>query len=347
MIHFLRRFYLLLSKRRLFKWSRIIALLGSLYIATIILMPYLEGSGSPFLSLFDSSWWFIVTVTTVGYGDMSPTSMGGKILAMMVMVGGIGSIALVIGNVSESIINAGRKKMKGSSRFNKKSHIVIFGYRGHETRQLIEEILADENRSKRMLVFCSSKAEENPFPDMDVDFIRGELTSDDVLERACVAYADKILIHGHDDHQTMAIAVAVFNINKEAHIVAYLASPDIARLLRGMNPKISCIEPFYVPMMVQEMQDPGVIDVIKLLFSNLVGEVIYRVDIPDGEYSVPFETLFKLFKEKYGATVIGVIDSGPIINPPSNFVVKAGMALVLIAAKRPTKVNWEEMCLRV
>lgn len=347
MIHFLRRYYLLLSKRGLFKWNRIVALLGLLYIATIILMPYMEGMGSPFLSIFDSSWWFIVTVTTVGYGDMSPASTGGKILAMMVMIGGIGSIALVIGNVSESIINAGRNKMKGSSKLNKKNHIVIFGYREHETRQLIEEILADANQSKRRLVFCSSKVEENPFPDMDAVFIRGELTSDDVLERACVAYADKILIHGHSDHQTMAIAVAVFNVNKEAHIVAYLESPDIARLLKGMNPRISCIEPFNVPMMVQEMQDPGVIDVIKLLFSNLVGDVIYRVDIPDGEYSLPFEALFKLFKEKHGATVIGVIDSGPIINPPSNFIVKAGMALILIAGKRPANVNWEEICLSV
>jgi len=50
---------------------------------------YEDGTVSPFTSIFHSAWWCIVTVTTVGYGDMYPITGAGKVVAAFTMICGI------------------------------------------------------------------------------------------------------------------------------------------------------------------------------------------------------------------------------------------------------------------
>lgn len=56
-------------------------------------------------SFLDGLWWSFVTVTTVGYGDMSPKTGGGKILASIIMLIGIGVIGMLTGTISTFFIN--------------------------------------------------------------------------------------------------------------------------------------------------------------------------------------------------------------------------------------------------
>ncbi|WP_301950640.1 potassium channel family protein [Bacillus sp. V59.32b] len=55
-----------------------------------------------FPSLFDSLWWVMTTMTTVGYGDFYPTSTGGRIFAMALYIIGIGILGVVIGKIVDS-----------------------------------------------------------------------------------------------------------------------------------------------------------------------------------------------------------------------------------------------------
>ncbi len=48
----------------------------------------------------DAIWWAFVTATTVGYGDISPTSLTGRILAGLLMIVGIGSIGMLTGSIA-------------------------------------------------------------------------------------------------------------------------------------------------------------------------------------------------------------------------------------------------------
>lgn len=56
-------------------------------------------------SFLDGLWWSFVTVTTVGYGDMSPKTGGGKVLASIIMLIGIGVIGMLTGTISTFFIN--------------------------------------------------------------------------------------------------------------------------------------------------------------------------------------------------------------------------------------------------
>jgi hypothetical protein len=52
--------------------------------------------GTPFLSIFDACWYTITTISTVGYGDLYPTSTGGRTIGMGCMVLGILAMAMPI-----------------------------------------------------------------------------------------------------------------------------------------------------------------------------------------------------------------------------------------------------------
>ncbi|HEY5884864.1 MAG TPA: ion transporter [Pyrinomonadaceae bacterium] len=74
------------------------------------LMYVIEGEEHGFTSIPTSIYWAIVTLTTVGYGDLSPRTPFGKILASIVMVIGYGIIAVPTGIVSVELAQATRQK---------------------------------------------------------------------------------------------------------------------------------------------------------------------------------------------------------------------------------------------
>lgn len=74
------------------------------------LMYVIEGERNGFTSIPRSIYWAIVTLTTVGYGDLSPRTSFGQIVASIVMVIGYGIIAVPTGIVSVELANAVRQK---------------------------------------------------------------------------------------------------------------------------------------------------------------------------------------------------------------------------------------------
>jgi voltage-gated potassium channel len=81
---------------------------GIRYAALLTLLTALAG-GAAFASLEripvgDGIYWAITTMTTVGYGDIHPTTAGGKAIAIAVMIVGIGFATLVIGAIAKRFI---------------------------------------------------------------------------------------------------------------------------------------------------------------------------------------------------------------------------------------------------
>ncbi len=74
------------------------------------LMYVIEGEANGFTSIPVSIYWAIVTLTTVGYGDLSPKTSLGKMLASIVMVIGYGIIAVPTGIVSVELAHAVRQQ---------------------------------------------------------------------------------------------------------------------------------------------------------------------------------------------------------------------------------------------
>lgn len=75
---------------------------GLLLIIASVLMYNVENAAQPeiFTSVFHSMWWAVATLTTVGYGDIYPITVLGKVLASLIAVIGIGIVAIPTGIVA-------------------------------------------------------------------------------------------------------------------------------------------------------------------------------------------------------------------------------------------------------
>ena len=63
-----------------------------------------------FTSVFDSLWWSIATLTTVGYGDIYPITIGGKIFTGFILIIGLGIVALPAGIIASSLTEARKQE---------------------------------------------------------------------------------------------------------------------------------------------------------------------------------------------------------------------------------------------
>ncbi len=77
-------------------------------------MYLIEGEQNGFTSIPKSIYWAIVTMTTVGYGDITPQTTLGQFLAVVIMILGYGIIAVPTGTVTAEMTQA--FKLKGGIR---------------------------------------------------------------------------------------------------------------------------------------------------------------------------------------------------------------------------------------
>lgn len=78
---------------------------------------YFENKAQPehFSSIFDSLWWAIITLTTVGYGDVYPITVGGKIFTFIILMIGLGIVAIPTGIISSALTKSVDKKAEDKS----------------------------------------------------------------------------------------------------------------------------------------------------------------------------------------------------------------------------------------
>lgn len=102
--------------------GKIVVFIYFVLISTVIvgsIMYVVEGKESGFTSIPTSIYWTIVTLTTVGYGDISPETPLGQFIASFVMILGYGIIAVPTGIVSAEIAKHPNEKEKKSSKISK------------------------------------------------------------------------------------------------------------------------------------------------------------------------------------------------------------------------------------
>jgi voltage-gated potassium channel len=84
----------------------------SITIIAGVLIHFTDEQNFP--NIGDGLWWAVQTVTTVGYGDLVPTSITGRLLAALVMIGGIGFLTVVTAAITSTFIENARRRIRGT-----------------------------------------------------------------------------------------------------------------------------------------------------------------------------------------------------------------------------------------
>lgn len=323
----------------------VIALLH--YATSWGLMALTEGRDIAAPSVY---WYFyLVTSTTVGYGDLSPSTTFGRFVAVAwVMPGGIALFTSVIAKVVQSASGYWSRRMRGLGDYSDlENHTLILGWAGDRTRRMVSYMRGDSR--DREIVLIADQAMENPMPDQ-VNFVRGDtLTHADVLERAGVATAGRAVILGRDDNETLAAGLAVSARNPKLHIAAFFHDEVVADLLKSHCPQAECLLPMSIELLVRTADDPGSSRVPKIMLSTLVDPTLYSLLVPRDRGPLQFGAIFRALKQQHNATVLGVAadrtNEALALNPSDDRIVNAGNTLYYIAARRlnPAAIDWNAM----
>ena len=81
-------------------------------LAAGLLMTFVDGENFP--SIGSGLWWAVQTVTTVGYGDTVPTSLTGRLVAVFVMLFGIGFLTVITASITSTLVER-RRREQGAS----------------------------------------------------------------------------------------------------------------------------------------------------------------------------------------------------------------------------------------
>ena len=297
----------------------------------------------------DTFWWFfVVTGTTVGYGDFTPvTSEGRVIVAIFNMFGGITLLGGFIGKLASDIGLLYQRSLKGLGSFRfMNNHIVIFGWQGDRTRRIIQAIRADTSEC-RDIVLCATQEIDNPVHEL-ASYIQGpHLGAEDVLKRAGLVQANRIIIDCIDDDHTLAVSIAVAGkASPNAHIVAYFDTVEYAQLLQNLGRDVETIVDPSGDLLVRSMQDPGSSQIHEQMLSPLIGDNTQFSAIVPGHIShkIPYIDMLLALKKHYNATLLAtaVEDQWANVEINGQADITAGTRIYFVGHQRidPAQLDW-------
>ena len=313
------------------------------------LLLYVAGEG-PILHYDNFLYWLIVTGSTVGYGDMSPTTHFGKlVVAFYVIPVGLSIFALVVGRIASWVGYQWKRGARGLKTLNVSNHILVIGWNEKRTEQLLTLLIKEklDTPENPDIVLCVRAEIENPRPS-EIEFVRvSSFNNDQDMDKACIETARTILIDNPYDDVTMTTALYCSKRNPSAHKVAYFDDEGLVDLLQKHCPEVECTPSVAVEMLAKSAFDPG----SSLLHHDLLdveeGQAQFSVKLPANSDAIKVESLFLGLKRQYNATFIGFAASENknqiSVNPDFEDEVNPGDKIFYIAENRIKHVDWNAL----
>ncbi len=284
-------------------------------------------------------YWLVVTASTVGYGDLSPSTTFGKFVAgVWVIPFGLALFAMVLTRVGMYLSDLAMKGKKGLRMIKTEGNCVIIGWNGTRTIRLIELLLSESNGIKEPLVLCVAKDIENPLPGK-IELVRVEaFTHSETMKRPSLEKANRIIIDTPSDDVTLSTALFCQKVSPDSHKTVYFQDEALGALLKVHCPNVEIIPSVSVEMLARSTSDPGSGLLHQQLLDSTFGSTSYCMTY-EGNEALDFDSMFQHFRANLESALIGVKPKGfeEIALNPYGVKVNKGDVLYYIAPQRLTK----------
>lgn len=164
----------------------------------------------PGIDYWTSLYWALITMATVGYGDVVPTTPLGRLVAGLTAIFGIATYTLLVSTLADYFMEATVKAAMGLGSLRDK-RIVVIG-EGPLCEEAVDEIVANGLGDETGWLRETQPREEPP-----VDYIVGEI-SERSMRRAGIDRAEHVIICYEDDSKNIHASALVRKINPKAKI---------------------------------------------------------------------------------------------------------------------------------
>ncbi|MFC2130342.1 potassium channel family protein [Bacteroidota bacterium] len=274
----------------------------------------------------DALYMTLITIATIGYGEVHQLDDVGKIFTIFISITGIGSLFYVMSVIMENLfivqLHNYRGKKKNMKEIEKlRDHIILIGY--GRVGQLAASMLL--KRGERFVVIDDDFVEED-FVHLKQNLMRvtGNATEDNTLLKAGVERARGIIVATGNSATTVFVVLSAKVLNPDVFIVARAdEDSDTEKLLRAGADRI--VNPYSIggQRLANLMINRNIVDFLETSFG--IGDGSLRIE----NLHLPTDCIWfnKTLKEldlrqKYGVAVLAVVRDGkPVTNPGGNFKV--------------------------
>lgn len=295
----------------------------------------------PKMSWLSAIWWSFVTLTTVGYGDISPTTLGGRVVAVVIMIMGIGVLGLFTATIASIFVERKMKEDKGMRSFDFEDHIIICEW-NFRAKEILSELRYDQRCEISPIVLIAD-VESKPVNDDNLFFIQGKVNEEN-LKRANITEAKSVVILGDDklesnarDAQVVLTTLTVESMNPNTYtIVELVDEANVQHCKRANANEIIVGNEFSSKLISRATLDHGITKVLSELLSSSYGNELYKIPLPEKLQGQNFVDVLMEMKKQWESIVLAIQrgDEGEVIsNPPGNFRVEKGDHLIVISTE--------------
>lgn len=286
-------------------------------------------------------YYWVVTCSTIGYGDATPVTDGGKLITAFFMIPtSVALFGVFLAKLSNVLITQFRKEINGMRDYHSaQNHILIMGYHPVRTQEIVHLIQSDISRPVQQILVVSCSEDTHPFiGQKGIDFCKVLSLKDPAsLARIALEKADKIIVDGKDDNESFVLASHYASINSTAYISTYIADISSADNLQRQFKNIEVIVDNREELMVRALMDAGSSRMVSQLLRSDQGPTFFVTEVRVAQATTAHDLSAKISKN--GGTFLGfALDAQSkdlCLNPQPRQVIPSGTVFAhYIASQR-------------
>ncbi|MBL4559715.1 MAG: hypothetical protein COC06_02720 [Bacteroidales bacterium] len=320
------------------------------YVLAILGIKFFEGQSpdSNIKTIGDAFWYAIVTLTTVGYGDFYPVTIAGKIIGLFVIIGSLGILGFVIGEVNVRFNQYMEKKKSGFWGSDFENHYIIIGW-NEFGQKVASQIL---NAGQNVAFVTNTKSDLDLIADLysskNTFSLFADYSNIEALNKVNIESSKRIFVNFEDDSETLVFVINLKKRYPKANVVVTCFNPSLKETFvnAGIRHVIAQSE-VASKLVASYLFEPHVAmyteDLIATSVANEDSDIQQYIIKEECDFSgVEYMTSFMKLKLDYNAILIGMVKNGKVIkNPAKGTMIEVGDYLILISSGE-TKKNLED-----
>jgi len=270
----------------------------------------------------DEFWNSIVTMATVGYGDLTPRTGGGKVIGVLLMLSGMGFLSLFTATIASNLVARRIREERAVENVSWRDHVLVCGWNQYGDRVLEGLLLASDRKAQIVLV--NEDPEEAVLEIIaghrgaSLRYVRGDPAVESTLERANVRQAQAGVVLADmsrspgaaADERTALLTLALKSLKPDIKVTAEaLDLTSEAHLRRAGADDIVISGEFNGFMLSAAALSPGMSQVIRRLLSFGEGE-LSRQPIPAEYVGRSFGEVLQVLRRQNGFLTLAIVTEG-------------------------------------
>lgn len=289
------------------------------FLVLIIIIGTLGYVWTEELNWSDAAWLTVVSVLTIGYGDIAPTTPQGKIFTLIIIPIAIGLVTYILAQFASSIIDGNlarevKKKVMDKKIIKLNGHIIICGF-GRVGGQVVSQLKFE---NKPLVMIEKNKEVLESLPN-NILYVIGDAKEEQTLIDAGVKNASAIILTSPNDADNVFITLTTKGINPNILVISRAESNHSEKILyqAGVDRVVNTSNIGGKRMAMSVLKPHSVEYIDTLLHNDDVAFSVEEIRVSENSRLTNLSLKEAQIRKLYGVSIVAIKRNGTVISNPN------------------------------